>query len=46
MEKRRFGRSGHMSSVAIFGAAAFWEISQQEADRVMEAVIDHERTQG
>jgi len=28
-----------MSTVAIFGAAAFWEISQVEADRVMEQVI-------
>ena len=39
MEKRRFGRTGHMSTLAIFGAAAFWEISQAEADRVMEMVI-------
>ncbi|HSJ86209.1 MAG TPA: aldo/keto reductase, partial [Anaerolineales bacterium] len=39
MEKRRFGRSGHMSTVAIFGAAAFYEISQEDADRVMEQVI-------
>lgn len=40
MEKRRFGRSGHQSTVAIFGAAAFWEIEQKDADRVMELVID------
>lgn len=40
MEKRRFGRSGHMSTVAIFGAAAFWEIEQRDADRVMESVIE------
>jgi aryl-alcohol dehydrogenase-like predicted oxidoreductase len=40
MEKRRFGRTGHMSTVAIFGAAAFWEVDQQEADRVMEMVIE------
>jgi aryl-alcohol dehydrogenase-like predicted oxidoreductase len=39
METRRFGRIDHMSTVAIFGAAAFWEISQPEADRVMELVI-------
>lgn len=39
MEKRRFGRSGHMSTLAIFGAAAFWEISQEDADKVMEQVI-------
>jgi aryl-alcohol dehydrogenase-like predicted oxidoreductase len=28
-----------MSTVAIFGAAAFWEISQGDADKVMEQVI-------
>lgn len=39
METRRFGRTGHMSTIAIFGAAAFFEISQEEADRVMEQVI-------
>ena len=40
MEKRRFGRTGHQSTVAIFGAAAFWQIEQKEADRVMEMVIE------
>ena len=40
MEKRRFGRSEHMSTVAIFGAAAFWEIEQKDADKVMEMVIE------
>ena len=40
METRRFGRSGHMSTVAIFGAAAFSKISQEEADKVMEMVIE------
>ena len=40
METRRFGRSGHMSTIAIFGAAAFWEISQEDADKVMEQVIE------
>ena len=40
MEKRRFGRTGHQSTVAIFGAAAFWEIAQSEADKVMEMVIE------
>ena len=29
-----------MSTVAIFGAAAFWEIEQRDADRVMETVIE------
>jgi len=40
METRRFGRTGHMSTVAIFGAAAFSKISQQDADKVMEMVIE------
>ena len=39
METRRFGRTGHMSTVAIFGAAAFSKISQDAADEVMEMVI-------
>jgi aryl-alcohol dehydrogenase-like predicted oxidoreductase len=39
METRRFGRTGHMSTVAIFGAAAFWQPDQAEADAVMEQVI-------
>lgn len=40
MLKRRFGRSGHMSTLAIFGGAAFYQISQEDADRVMEQVIE------
>ena len=40
METRRFGRTEHMSTIAIFGAAAFSEISQQDADKVMEQVIE------
>lgn len=39
MEKRRFGRTNHDSTIAIFGAAAFYEISQAEADKSMENVI-------
>jgi aryl-alcohol dehydrogenase-like predicted oxidoreductase len=40
METRSFGRTGHMTTVAIFGAAAFSKISQQDADKVMEMVIE------
>jgi aryl-alcohol dehydrogenase-like predicted oxidoreductase len=40
METRRFGRTGHMSTVAIFGAAAFHKISQEDADKTMEQVIE------
>jgi aryl-alcohol dehydrogenase-like predicted oxidoreductase len=39
LQTRRFGRTEHMSTVAIFGAAAFWSISQEQADRVIEQVI-------
>lgn len=42
MEKRRFGRTVHDSSVAIFGAAAFHEISQEKADQVMEYILTTE----
>ena len=40
MQTRRFGRTGHMSTLAIFGAAAFSEISQADADKVMEQIIE------
>jgi len=39
MEKRRLGRTGHMSTVAIFGGAAFWDVTQEQADETMELVI-------
>jgi len=42
MEKRRFGRTGHESTVAIFGAAAFFDISEYRADEVMEYVLSTE----
>lgn len=40
METRRLGRTGHMSTIAIFGGAAFWQISQEDADKVMELIIE------
>lgn len=39
MQTRAFGPSGHPSTIAIFGAAAFYEISQEKADQVMEQVL-------
>jgi aryl-alcohol dehydrogenase-like predicted oxidoreductase len=33
MERRRLGRTGHASSVAILGGAAFWEATPDEARR-------------
>jgi aryl-alcohol dehydrogenase-like predicted oxidoreductase len=40
MQTRRFGRTGHHSTVAIFGAAAFWQVDQAQADATMRQVID------
>lgn len=39
MEKRRFGRTEHLSTVAIFGAVALGQIDQPAADKVMEQVV-------
>ncbi len=40
MEKRKLGRTGHLSTLAVFGAAAFWEVTQEQAESTMEAVIN------
>jgi len=40
MKTRRLGRTGHESTLAIFGSAAFFEISQADADDAMELVIE------
>ena len=41
MEKRRFGRTGHMSTVAIFGAAGFWSVDQETADQALRTILDY-----
>ncbi len=41
MQTRLFGRTGHNSTLAIFGAAAFWEIDQAQAERTLEMVSAH-----
>jgi aryl-alcohol dehydrogenase-like predicted oxidoreductase len=40
METRRLGRTEHLSTVAIFGAAALWDVSQKEADEVIKLIIN------
>jgi aryl-alcohol dehydrogenase-like predicted oxidoreductase len=40
MQKRRLGRTGQLSSVAILGAVALSGIPQSEADKAMERVIE------
>ena len=39
IEKRRFGRTGHMSTAAIFGAAALKNVSQDDANRAPELLL-------
>jgi aryl-alcohol dehydrogenase-like predicted oxidoreductase len=39
MERRPFGRTGHQSTVALFGAAALARVSQDEADRALEVLL-------
>ena len=41
MEKRRLGRTGHMSSVIIMGTAAFGRVTQDEADAAIELSLAH-----
>ena len=41
IENMPFGRTGHDSSRAIFGAAALARVSQQKADAVLEAVMSY-----
>jgi len=41
MQTRRFGRTGHMSTIVVFGAFAVGLLDQKEADAVMEQVLAH-----
>ncbi len=41
MEKRRLGRTGHMSTVVTFGTFSVGHVGQAEADRVIQLVLDH-----
>lgn len=36
-----FGRTGHMSSRTLFGAAALSSVTQDEADRTMQLILEH-----
>ena len=39
--KKEFGRTGHLSTRLLFGAAAFSDVTQDEADRTMQLLIDN-----
>jgi aryl-alcohol dehydrogenase-like predicted oxidoreductase len=39
IERRPFGRTGHSSTVTLFGAAALARVSQDEADRALDVLL-------
>jgi aryl-alcohol dehydrogenase-like predicted oxidoreductase len=41
IEKRPFGRTGHMSTCTIFGGAALGSVTQDEADRTLEVLLEY-----
>ena len=41
IQKMLFGRTGHESTRTIFGAAAFSNVTQDEADRTLEVLLSH-----
>ena len=41
IEKRPFGRTGHLSTVTLFGAAALSRATQAEADRVLDILLEY-----
>jgi aryl-alcohol dehydrogenase-like predicted oxidoreductase len=41
IDKQPFGRSGHLSSRTIFGAAALGRVTQAEADHTLELILSH-----
>ncbi len=41
MERRRLGRTGHLSTVVTFGAAGIGRVSQDVADVAIQTALDH-----
>ncbi len=41
IERKAFGRIGHMSTRTIFGAASLGQVTQEEADRTLEVLLEH-----
>lgn len=41
IEQRPFGRTGHMSSATLFGAAALGRVSQADADRTLDVLLEY-----
>ena len=41
MEKRKLGRTGHLSTIAIFGGAAFYDSTPEKAEKAMQQVFEY-----
>ena len=41
IEKKAFGRTGHMSTRTIFGAVAVGRVTQEEADKTLEVLLEY-----
>lgn len=41
IDKQPFGRTGHVSTRTLFGAAALGRVTQDEADRTLELLLSH-----
>jgi aryl-alcohol dehydrogenase-like predicted oxidoreductase len=41
IEKQPFGRTGHLSTRTLFGAAALWSVTQAEADRTLDLLLEY-----
>ncbi len=41
IEKKRFGRTEHESTRVIFGAAAFFDATPADADRMLDVLLEH-----
>ena len=41
IDKQPFGRTRHMSTRAILGAAAFWQVTQAEADATLDLALSY-----
>jgi aryl-alcohol dehydrogenase-like predicted oxidoreductase len=41
IEKATFGRTGHESSRAVFGAAALWDVTQDIADKTLDVLFEY-----
>jgi predicted aldo/keto reductase-like oxidoreductase len=40
LPKAKFGRTGHLSTRTLFGAAAFWDVTQNEANRILDMILE------